>query len=83
MSTPPPDTQALTVEAALKELREMFPVLTATVNVYASWMFDRRDKDFVTVRLFGAVKSPHTIEFNAHTLDDVMAQVRQWKEAQP
>ena len=72
----------LTVERCLNDLREMFPVLTATVNTYASWAFDRRDKDFVTIRLFGATTTPHTLEFNAHSLSDAMAQVRDWKAKQ-
>lgn len=71
----------LSVEAALAELREMFPVLTATVNTYASWAFDRRDKDFVTVRLFGATTTPHTLEFNSHTLNEAMDQVRAWTKS--
>lgn len=67
-------------EQVFVELREMFPVLTATINTYASWMFDRRDKDFVTIRLFGATTTPHTLEFNARALAECMAQIRAWKE---
>jgi hypothetical protein len=73
----------ITVEECLAELRRMFPILTVSVNVYANWIPDRRDKDFVTIRMFGAAPTtPHTREFNAPTLAECMAQVRTWKQEQ-
>lgn len=74
----------LTAEACLIELREklreLFPVLTVSVNVCAAWMPEHRDKDFATIRMFEA--TPHTREFNAPSLEECMVQVRLWLEDQ-
>lgn len=75
----------LTVEAALVELRGMFPDRFIRVHESRSAVYDERDNEtrlenpvaFVTMLGDGSPGS-----FNAPTLTEVMQQVRQWKENQ-
>lgn len=70
-TTTPPETQVLTVEEALKELREMFPRRWIEIAVGTSM-----DGLYYKVRVYGMRRLP------AMKLSDAMDQVRQWRESQ-
>lgn len=71
----------LTVEKALKELREMFPNRPISVQEKAGVSFKVPDSDtarrFKYYRIFVAPRN-----WRKPTLSEAMAQVRKWKESQ-
>jgi len=67
----------LTVEAALKELREMFP----TGYIQISQGIDRNGDRYFAFE--GASKDRWTPKVCEATLEEVLAQVRKWKAQQP
>lgn len=64
------------VEAAMVELRKMFPKYETVITRKAGWKWSR-----CTVSLFSE-KLPHgSASFEEFTLQEAMAAVRKWKEA--
>lgn len=89
-TTPPPDTPALTVEEALKELREMFPRHYCSIShegrlvLGMSWVL-KNVETVARIRVTSATieDAMLPLEADADTLNEAMAQVRQWKASQP
>lgn len=77
MTTRNTETEVVTVESALAELREMFPRQDASIEFYTSgqvhidiWQYREDEESLPTRDNF----------FDSDTLADCMAQVREWKE---
>lgn len=79
MTTPPPDTQQLTVEQCLKELREMFPHAWLFVADRITWP---QGSQMPTRSVVFEVER-HDNAFFDSTPEWCMAQVRRWKASQP
>lgn len=71
-------TTELTVEAALKELREMFPRNETSVMLTAGWMPEGLEPH-VSHNVAVWLNKLQVRRFDALTLADCMAQVRAWK----
>lgn len=75
ITTTPPDTEVLTVERALNELREMFPGDCPRIE-----FSDYRSIGGALV--VNVMAGGLALGNNSLTLDKAMAQVRAWKESQ-
>ena len=73
------NTETESVDAALAELREMFPGRVVWIRQDANW-FDEGGPHFESTVKIGFLRTDP--KFKAPTLADCMAQVRKWKESQ-
>jgi hypothetical protein len=72
-------TETESVDAALAELREMFPGRVVWIRQDAYW-FDEEGPHIESTVKIGFLRTDP--KFKAQTLADCMAQARKWKESQ-